>query len=186
MPSKDKRLGSRTACKNHCDVGSVARQRLNCRSAVLLATTALVAVTAFAPGAARAQDATWLSTPASNDFNTGTNWFPPVAPGGTAFFGMSNTTALMFSADTTIGGWTFNVGAPAYTFTNDHNLAFTGPGIIGGAPTITNNSIMSFDNTSTAGSASINNNLFLNFFDGSTAGSAIINNSGTVSFFWRH
>ena len=89
----------------------------------------------------------------------------------------------MFSADTTIGGWTFNAGAPDYTFTNDHNLAFTGAGISGGAPAIINNSTMSFDNTGGAGSASINNNLFLNFFDGSTAGSAAINNSGTVSFF---
>ena len=89
----------------------------------------------------------------------------------------------MFSADTTIGGWTFNAGAPDYTFTNDHNLAFTGAGISSGAPAIINNSTMSFDNTGGAGSASINNNLFLNFFDGSTAGSAAINNSGTVSFF---
>ena len=181
MPSKDERLCSRTGWKGRCAGSSVAPPRLNCRSSALLATTALVAVTAFAPGAARAQDATWLLNP-TGDFNTAANWFPPVVPGGTASFGASNVTALTFSANTTIDGWTFSAGAPAYTFTDDHNLAFTGAGIIGGAPTITNNSTMSFNNTSRAGSATINNNLFLNFLDGSTAGSATINNSGTVTF----
>ena len=117
MPSKDERLCSRTGWKGRCAGSSVAPPRLNCRSSALLATTALVAVTAFAPGAARAQNATWLSLPASDDFNTRTNWSPGVVPGGTASFGTSETTALTFSADTTVGGWTFNPGASAYTFT---------------------------------------------------------------------
>ena len=95
------------------------RERRNCRSAALLATTALVAVTAFAPGAVRAQDATWLLNPASGNFNTAANWNPATVPTGTAFFGTSNTTALTFSAFTTVGGWTFNAGASAYTFANN-------------------------------------------------------------------
>ena len=69
----------------HCVAPSAARQRRNCRSAALLATTALVAVTAFAPGAARAQDATW--TGATGNFNLGANWDTNTVPTGTAFFG---------------------------------------------------------------------------------------------------
>ena len=107
----------------------VAWRRLNCRRAALLATMALVAVTAFAPGAARAQDATWLLNPASGNFNTAANWNPATVPTGTAFFGTSNTTALTFSAPTTVGGWTFNAGASAYTFANNQALQFNGAGI---------------------------------------------------------
>ena len=49
---------------------------------------------------------------------------PATVPTGTAFFGTSATTALSISTDTTIGGWTFNAGASAYSFTNGQNLAF--------------------------------------------------------------
>ena len=112
-----------TVCVS-CVALSVAWQLLSCRCGALLATTALVAVMAFAPGAARAQDATWLLNPTSGDFNTAANWNPATVPTGTAFFGASNTTALRFSANAAIGGWTFNAGAPAYTFTNNHLLDF--------------------------------------------------------------
>ena len=58
--------------------GLSPRAWLNGRISALLATTALVAVAALLPGAARAlvavQDATWRATPATGDFNTGTNW----------------------------------------------------------------------------------------------------------------
>jgi hypothetical protein len=99
----------------------------------LLATSALIA--AALPAAA--QDATWLQNPGSGDFNTAANWSPATVPTGTAFFGTSNTTALSFSADTTIGGWTFNAGASNYTFTNIGTLIFTGAGIVinGGSAT---------------------------------------------------
>jgi outer membrane autotransporter protein len=149
-------------------MGVTSRARAGCRfvSSILLAAMALVAVTAFAPGAAKAQNAIWLSTPASGDFNTATNWNPTV-PTDTAFFGTSNTTALTFSANTTVGGWTFNAGASAYTFTNNgQTLQFNGAGIVIGG-----------------GSAGINNFRFLNFFNSSSAGSATITNAGTVSFF---
>ncbi|HEY3032913.1 MAG TPA: hypothetical protein VGJ68_22445, partial [Bradyrhizobium sp.] len=93
------------------------RQRRNCRAA-LLATTALVAVAALLPDVARAQNATWLAAPATNNFNTATNWNPATVPTGTAFFDTSNTTSLTFSnAFTVVGGWTFNPGASAYSFT---------------------------------------------------------------------
>jgi outer membrane autotransporter protein len=174
----------------------------------LVATAALVAVTSFAPGAARAQDATWLTTPASGDFNTQTNWIPPTAvPTGTATFGTSNITALTFSAATAIGGWTFSPGASAYAFTNSgQTLQFDGAGIVigggsasisnsgvggilqffnastAGNVTIANTSSLSFNDSSTAGSATITNGSFLIFNGSSTAGSARIINDDTVSF----
>src|SRR5882757_8660490 len=65
--------------------------------------------------AALAQDATWLTNPGSGDFNTPTNWTAGV-PTGIASFGTSSTTALTFSASRNLDGFTFNSGAPAYTF----------------------------------------------------------------------
>jgi hypothetical protein len=208
MPSKDGRLGSRTGCKDHCVARSVARQRLNCRSAALLATTAWVAAMAFAPGAARAQDATWLQTPTSGDYKTAANWNPATVPTGTAFFGTSGTTALTFSTGGAAGGWTFNPGASTYTFTfADTNVfSFTGAGIVinGGSASIINNGDvnflggstagsatitnidgnLNFNNNSTAGNATINNVIFgsMNFNNSSTAGSATITNSNTIFF----
>jgi autotransporter-associated beta strand protein len=159
-------------------------------------------------GVAHAQDATWLASPGTNNFNTGTNWNPATVPTGTAFFDTSNTTGLTFSAFTTLGGWTFNTGASAYTFTNGQTLAFTGAGIsinggsaiitnnhnlyfyntsTAGSATITNNSggSLYFNNTSTAGNASITNNLgsLLHFNNGSTAGSATITNNSSNMYF---
>jgi autotransporter-associated beta strand protein len=169
------------------------RRRRNRHFAALLATTALVAVAALLPGAARAQDATWLAPPATptGDFNTATNWDTATVPTGTAIFGLSNTTSLSFSANTPIGGWTFDVGASNYTFTNDQALVFTGAGIVinGGSASITNDTFgtLQFTNSSTAGSASITNNSTnapLSFAGTSTAGSAnITTNSGAQLVF---
>jgi autotransporter-associated beta strand protein len=148
-----------------------------------------VAVVAAMTLPAAAQDATWLANPGTGDFNTATNWTPATVPTGTAFFGVSNTTALTFSAGTAVGGWTFNPGASAYTFNNSLNdVNFTGAGIIvnGASAAIANTNIglLIFHNTSTAGSATITNGGGLLFNDGSTAGSATIdnNNSGLLSF----
>jgi hypothetical protein len=141
---------------------SSACERLNCRLAVLLATTALVAAAALLPGAARAADATWLAPPATptGDFDTAANWTPAAVPTGTAFFGFSNTTGLSFSTNNTIGGWTFNSGASAYSFANFNVLNFNGAGIVinGGSASITNDDVLAFSNTSTAGSATITTN----------------------------
>jgi autotransporter-associated beta strand protein len=165
---------------------SPACERLNRRLAALLATTALVAVAVLVPGAARAQDATWLATPGSGDFNTAANWNPAAVPTGTAFFGTSSVTGLSFSANSTFGGWTFNSGAPAYTFSNGSvTLSFTGAGIVidGGSATISNDGLLAFSHGSTAGSATIINTFGMLFHDGSTAGSASITSSGLVNFF---
>jgi uncharacterized protein with beta-barrel porin domain len=133
---------------------------------------------------AAAQDATWLATPGSGDFNTAANWNPATVPTGTALFGTSNTTALSFSADTTIGGWTFNAGASNYTFSNIGQMVqFNGAGIVvnGGSASLTTR-FLNFFNASTAGSATITNQLYLIFNDNSTAGSASITNNFLTRF----
>ncbi|MBS0534496.1 MAG: autotransporter domain-containing protein [Proteobacteria bacterium] len=85
-------------------------------------------------------------------------------------------------SNTSIGGWTFNAGASAYSITNNFTLAFTGAGIAvnGGSVTINNNSGLSFSNGSTAGEATIDNRWNLNFYDSSSAGSATIVNSSSL------
>jgi outer membrane autotransporter protein len=136
--------------------GTLARWR----AAALLAGTCLGSV------AAHAVDGTWLAAPGSNNYNTGTNWSSaPTVPDGTASFGTSTTTSLVFSAAaTTVGGWTFNAGA--YTFTNaGQNLQFNGAGIIinGGSANIVSsfsgtNATITFNNSSSAGSATFTSN----------------------------
>ena len=149
----------------------------------LLTASALVAVAL----PAAAQDATWLLTPGSGNYNTGANWSTGTVPTGTAFFGASNTTALAVTTiGTQVGGWTFNAGASSYTFTNTASLNFNGNGIInGGSATITNNlnSTIFFNNSSSAGAATITNDGLLNFFGVSTAGSAGITNNHGLTFF---
>ena len=163
----------------------------------LLAGAALAAlIVPILPAAG--QNATWNATatvagptPGTFDFNAPANWTPnaaPIGPTGTAFFGATTTPNLSFSAQATIDGWTFNVGASAYTFTNEQLIFFTGAGILinGGSATITNNGlggIIIFRNFSTAGDATfILQNSIISFFDHSTAGSATFYNNGAIGF----
>src|SRR6185312_7679692 len=157
----------------------------------LFVTSALIGCSALP---AAAQDAAWLANPGSNDFNTAANWTPAAVPTDTALFGTSGVTNLSFSAPTTmVGGWTFNAGASAYTFTNGNGqtLQFTDGGIAinGGSASIINNGTLQFFANSTAGSASITTNGSshnLIFEGGSTAGSATITtNSGGGSFIFN-
>jgi autotransporter-associated beta strand protein len=167
------------------------REWRNARIAALLATTALVAVAALLPDAARAHDSTWSSFPSTGNFNNNNNWIPTFVPIGTAFFGTSNITSLSFSFPTTSGGWIFKAGASNYNFTNDQRLQFNGAGITinGGSATISNNSggSLQFFGASTADSATITNNTAstLSFDGSSTAANAIItNNSGGITQFF--
>jgi autotransporter-associated beta strand protein len=148
----------------------------------LLASSALCA--ASLPTAA--QNATWLLAPGGSNFNTAANWTPATVPTGTAFFDTSNTTNLSFSANTLIGGWTFNAGASDYAFNNTVRLEFNGAGIVinGGSATITNNLLLFFTGSNTsAGSAAITNFGIMNFFgSGTTAGNAIIENNNQLNF----
>ncbi|MFK4722610.1 autotransporter-associated beta strand protein [Bradyrhizobium niftali] len=175
-----------TPARVWCDMRG---EYLNLRRALLASTGLAVVALAVATGRpARAQDATWLASPGTGDFNTAANWAPGAVPTGTAFFGTSGVTNLSFSAgSTSVGGWTFNAGASNYSFSNSQSLSFTGAGIVinGGSASITNNDTLGFFGSSTAGNASITSIGTLQFFDTSTAGSATIanNNTGGVAFF---
>ena len=139
--------------------------------------------------AALAQDATWLTSPASDDFNTATNWTPGAVPTGFAMFGGSSFTTLAFSASRNIDGFIFDPGAPAYTFnlTSGVGLRFHTDGIInnsGNAPTFNvSNSPLIFDDSSTAGNAIINLNAgSVQFLNTSTAGTAQLNAATGTTF----
>jgi hypothetical protein len=185
---------SEPVCVERISAGGASRMR-----AYLLATTATVALlTATAHG----QDATWRGV--GPDFSDARNWSPPVVPTGTAFFGPAAATSLFFFQTTNVGGFTFNAGAPNYSFTFDvpgrpNSLTFTGAGILNnssGGPTFSlteNNALLSFRNSSTAANASINIDRrvavpgtqppTLMFNDTSTAGAAsIVNNRGIIDF----
>jgi hypothetical protein len=136
---------------------------------------------------AQAQNATWLLNPATTNYNDAANWTPATVPTGTAFFGATNVPNLTFlSVATGVGGWTFNAGAPAYTFTLGANaLLFNGGGIVinAGSATINNLISLSFIGPSSAGSAVINNATsgVIGFNGTSTGGNAVINNTGRIS-----
>jgi len=136
--------------------------------------------------AARAQNASWLFSPGSRDWNAAANWAPATVPTGTATFGASNTTTITFSGlHTSVGTLQFNAGAPAYSFNlSGFALTITGTGIVNNSSnrptfTTTNGGGTEFVNTSTAGTAIITTNIgALTFFhDSSTAGSATITNN---------
>ena len=140
--------------------------------------------------AALAQDATWLTTPASGDFNTAANWTPGGVPFGFATFGNSSVTTLTFSGNRNIGGgFIFNSGAPAYTFdlVSGFGLQFQTDGIINNsanAPTFNvSNSPLIFNDSSTAGNAIINLNAgSVQFLGNSTAGTAQLNAAAGTTF----
>jgi hypothetical protein len=107
--------------------------------------------------AAHAQNATWLLSPTSGDFDTAANWSPATAvPTGTATFGASNTTTITFSSpSTSIGTLQFNAGAPAYSFDlASQTLTITGTGIrinnSSNPPAfVINNATLAFDSSDT-------------------------------------
>jgi autotransporter-associated beta strand protein len=146
---------------------------------MLRATALLVpALLAASPMAALAQDATWLANPPTNQFNSAPNWTAGV-PTGTATFDASTTTAISLAPGAvTIGGFQFDAGAPAYSFTGTSGLTFTGTGIVNNsanAPAIsmTGASVL-FSNASSAGNATVtlNGNGGVNFTGTSSGGTA--------------
>jgi outer membrane autotransporter protein len=174
---------------------------------VLLAGTAL----SLAPlQGALAQDATWLAAPGTPELSTGTNWSPATVPTGTGFFDTSNTTALTNTGNTTLGGFTFNAGAAAYTITNNNRLIFTGAGIVNnsaqtqnfvnptvgvsvmefqvaasaGTAVITSGGNLNFRGTATGGNSNITNTGTMHFVDSTTAGNATINNQQFADFYF--
>ena len=143
----------------------------------------------FCATAADGQDATWLLSPGSSDWDTATNWTPATVPTGTATFGASNTTTITFSSTTGVGEIQLNAGAPAYTFDISSSvLEINGTGIVNNSsnpPTLNNigPSGTFFLGTSTAGNAIIINQAqsggFTEFANSSTAGNATITATGS-------
>ncbi len=155
--------------------------------AALLASTALVA-TPLAP--AGASDATWLSTPASDNLLSPANWSTGVVPNGTATFDVSSITTLQAPGPAAFGTWRFtsNLG---YTINVASNMSFNGAGIIntGTAPrfAIQTGGYLQFYNNSSAGAATITTSAggIVELFDNSTAGTASITNNGLLRFTGR-
>ena len=152
---------------------------------------ASIGAAAFGLSSAHAQDATWRTTPLTGTFNNPLNWTPVVVPAGTATFGASTITGLTFLVPTTIGGFTFNAGAAAYSFNVPvaGSMVFTGAGIINNSSNSPNfflapTSTLVFENNSSAGNATFTNAVggTLTFQDSSSAGSATINNNGSAAF----
>jgi hypothetical protein len=132
----------------------------------LLSTTILGGLCLGAP-AAHAVDGTWLLAPATNNWNTATNWSSSAVPDNTANFGASGTTSLTFSANTSINTIQFNTGAPAYSFlVPGVTLNVNGTGIVNNsvnAPTFSaqfsgTNAQITFNNSSSAGNATFTSN----------------------------
>ena len=71
--------------------------------------------------AAHATDAMWSPAPENNNWNDGVNWVstpPHTVPDGTATFGVSSKTLIVFSQGfTAINNMSFGSSAPSYTFT---------------------------------------------------------------------
>jgi autotransporter-associated beta strand protein len=153
---------------------------------------ALAIVLGLCETEAYGQDATWLLSPGSSDWDTAANWAPAAVPTSTATFGASNTTTITFSSATFIGTIQLNAGAPTYTFDIGPNfLEIDGTGIVNNSSnrlTLSNSGPEGtfFVNASTAGDTIINNTStgFTEFAGTSTAGTALITNStGATTFF---
>jgi autotransporter-associated beta strand protein len=142
---------------------------------------------------AQAGSATWNLKPATNDWNTATNWTPATVPNATtdtASLGASNVTSVFTSAKVDLGSLVFTAGAPSYTITvgteDSETLAFWGDGvrndsgveqtIIAPNFSLFHSSAISFNGTSTAGEKVTYFEIgqFFAFNDRSSAGSAAI------------
>jgi autotransporter-associated beta strand protein len=126
---------------------------------VLLATSALVSA-ALSTTVAHATDADWKATPADGNFNNAANWEGAAIPNGTATFNASARGDVSFAQSTQLGGITVNPNAGIYTFTNKAGLflTFTSAGLSVGSGSsleLINHGLLSFEQTSTAGSARI-------------------------------
>jgi autotransporter-associated beta strand protein len=133
-------------------------------------------------------NATWQVTASDGNYNNTLNWTGHNIPGAsdTAYFGTSSKTSIS-NIDNNVGGWTFNPGAPAYSFSVSFALVFYGTGITvnGGVVHIDNTSgAFFFENNSSAGASIITNESgsAVTFFDGSTAGTARITNKAGLDF----
>src|SRR5690349_891100 len=118
------------------------------------------------PISAFAGSATWDLNPATNDWNTATNWTPDTVPNGAsdiATFGVSNVTDVAISFDTEVSGIVFANGASNYIISPTpfgSALTLSGAGITNNSgvtqifallPTFTGPGLIRFESSATAG-----------------------------------
>jgi autotransporter-associated beta strand protein len=148
-----------------------------------------------------AGSATWNVSPTNGNWNTASNWSPPTVPNSpadVAMFGISNTTAVSFSASVEVNGIVYNPGASAFTISivPSQVLTLSGVGITNNSGTVQSFSLgtdpaeINFTNSATAGIqtafttaggvSELGNGGEVVFSDTSTAGDALfVNNPGT-------
>jgi autotransporter-associated beta strand protein len=154
--------------------------------AILLASSALVG--ASLP--VRAQDAGWLAAPVDANFTNAANWNLAAVPTGTATFGATNISTILFDNNVSIGGFTLSANAPAYTF---NNPAFNSVRFINGAGVVINGGSAAFNNanggnlvfdSASAGGSSITNNGAVFFLNNATAGTSQITNRNSAALWF--
>jgi outer membrane autotransporter protein len=159
------------------------------RFAALPAGIALLAVWLSTP--AYPQDATWAGPGNSWNPSTPGNWSPQAAPSNMATFSGASPTNIVISGNPAINTIMFTAGAPAYSFTiqSPSNFSISGSGIINNSAnppsfSIETGASLFFMNSSTAANAVLTDNGILGFFNTSTAGTATITiNSGGLTNF---
>jgi len=167
--------------------------RLSFRSVSLLAT--LLAGTCLTPIATLAQSTNnWIGTTPA--YGTTTNWqngTTPLASETAVFSTLGTARSLAIATGTSIGGWQFAAGAPAYTFSVQNTYQFLTTGIVNSSSTapvvtVTATGDLNFSNSTGAGNATIRNAIAgakTTFKDSASAGTASLGNliAGTSLIF---
>jgi autotransporter-associated beta strand protein len=163
------------------------------RSVSLL--TALLAGTCLMPVAALAQSTNnWIGTTPA--YGTTTNWQNSAIPlsSETAVFStLGIARSLAIGTGTSVGGWQFSAGAPAYTFSVQNTYQFLTTGIVNSSSTapvvtVTATGDLNFSNSTGAGNATIRNAISgakTTFKDSASAGTSSLGNliAGTSLIF---
>ena len=120
-------------------MGTIAAMKSPIVSCVIALTFSLSALNAVYAGSA-----TWNVNPATNDWNTATNWTPVTIPNGpddTATFGNTSVPNVVIHSDVEVNGVVFTDQAVSYTITdgdasteNVVNFTISGLGIVNNAP----------------------------------------------------
>ena len=135
-------------------------RRESFRSVSLLAI--LLAGSCLTPMAALAQSTNnWIGT--TPVYGTTTNWqngTTPLASETAVFSTLGTARSLGIAAGTSVGGWQFSAGAPAYTFSVQNTYQFLTTGIVNSssnAPVVTviATGDLNFSNSTGAGNATI-------------------------------
>lgn len=113
-------------------MGTIAAMKSRILSCAIVLTLSLGALSCV-----YADSATWNVNPATNDWNTATNWTPvtvPNSPDDTATFPNVNVHDVVIHSDVEVNGLVFTVDADAYTITagdasNENVVGFTISGL---------------------------------------------------------